>query len=89
MLREYQSKPVSVLACMIEDTGIVTKKKAGEYEYTHKGRGASTTLLVFSASEKQVPEVGDFIIKLSDEDIYLCKAGVFCEKYNVRGMYIR
>ena len=88
MLREYVSKPSTVLACIITDKGTLTKKKAGEYEYKEKGKGASTTLLLFATSPKQEPEVGDAIIFLDKEDIYLCKAGVFHGKYNHKGMEI-
>lgn len=88
MLKEYTSTPQTVLACMIIDAGTVTKKKAGEYEYIAKGKGASTTKLLFATSPKQEPEVGDFIIYHSKDDIYLCKAEVFNVKYRPKGMVI-
>ena len=89
MLREYTSIPQTVLACMIEDAGTVTKIKAGEYKYTHKGRGASTTLLTFATSPKQTPKAGDFIIQHSKTDTYLCPKDVFEAKYKGQSMVIR
>lgn len=89
MLREYTSKPCTVLACEMIEEGDVKDKGKGVWRYTHKGRGASTTMLDFSVSKDQEPEAGDFIIKLSKTDIYLCKAEVFHAKYGVKGMVIR
>jgi hypothetical protein len=89
MLRNYTSKQVNVLACLIEETGTVTKIEDGEYKYEHKGRGAITTVLIFAVSNKQNPQAGDYIIQLSKEDIYLCPADVFKEKYVVTGMVIK
>ena len=89
MLREYTSKPCKVLACMIEDTGTVTKVKDGEYKYKHKGRGASSTLLTFATSPKQVPKPGDYIIQWSKQDVYCCDADTFKKKYSVEGMVIK
>lgn len=85
MLRQYNSIPKTVLACMIEDTGTVTKIKAGEYKYEHKGKGASMTLLVFQTSPKQEPKTGDFIMYENRDDIYLCPADVFHGKYRIQG----
>lgn len=88
MLREYNSKPCTILACMIEDTGTVTKIEdaEGTWEYKHKGKGASTTLMVFQASKEPVP--GDYIIQHSKTDIYHCPADVFASKYAVKGAMI-
>jgi hypothetical protein len=91
MLKEYDSRPCTVLACLIEETGVVTKlkekdKSSFKYKYTHKGRGASTTLLEFNAPEK--PEVGDYIIMASKTDVYHCDAKLFAKKYTRKGMSI-
>lgn len=88
MLREYVSKPQAILACIITEKGILTKKKSGEYEYKEKGKGASTTLLLFAVPSKQTPEIGDFIMYADKEDVYLCKADLFHAKYNHKGMEI-
>jgi hypothetical protein len=74
---------------MIEDTGTVTKVKDGEYKYKHKGRGASSTLLTFATSPKQVPKPGDYIIQWSKQDVYCCDADTFKKKYSVEGMVIK
>jgi len=90
VLIEYTSKPVTVLACKIEEEGKVEKcKKAGVYCYTHKGKGAVSTKLDFTVATGQKPEAGDYIIYLDAEDIYLCKADVFDKKYGVKGMIIK
>lgn len=88
MLKEYISKPCTILACMIEDTGTVTKIKdaEGAWEYKNKGKGATRILMQFQASKKPVP--GDFIIQHSKTDIYHCTADVFAAKYVVKGMVI-
>jgi len=89
MLREYNSKPSTVLACMIEDTGTVTKvpKEEGTYLYQNKGKGASTTRMKFKASKK--PVAGDYIIQHNKEDVYHCTADVFASKYSIKGMVIK
>jgi len=90
MLRSYTSRPTTVMACMIEEDGKTEKVKAGIYRYTHKGRGAASTLLEFTVGAKQkAPVAGDFIIRLDKEDIYLCGREVFLKKYEVKGMVIK
>ena len=79
MLREYSSKPSKVLAEIIVEEGTLTELKKGTYEYKHKGAGASSTLLVFTANKK--PVVGDAIIWQSKKDIYHCPKDVFDGKY--------
>ena len=88
MLVEYISKPVTVLACEIKKEGKI-KKKEGGYVYTHKGRGAVMTCLEFTTNAEQEVRTGDFIIKLSNTDCYLCPANVFERKYGIKGMVIR
>jgi len=90
MLIEYTSKPITVLACKMLEEGTIEKaKKAGMYVYSHKGKGAVKTRLEFAVSSNQKPVPGDYIIKLSKDNIYLCKADVFDKKYGVKGMVIR
>jgi len=89
MLREYTTRPLTVLACIVEKEGEVTKvkDKEGLYQYKHKGKGAITTLLTFTATAPVEP--GDAIIMVSDTDISHCPWDVFQAKYNVQGMQIQ
>lgn len=94
MLREYTSKPCTVLACMIEDAGEVTEVKGKEstFQYKHKGKGAVSTLMVFTAAPDEdgdyLIQPGDYIIQVSKTDIYHCPADVFKMKYSVQGSVI-
>jgi len=87
MLREYTTRPCTVLACIVEKEGEVTKLKDGKFQYKHKGKGAITTLLTFTATAPVEP--GDAIIMQSEEDIYHCPWTLFQEKYNVQAMQIQ
>jgi len=86
MIKEYTTKPCTILACCIEKEGTVTKKD-DKFVYECKGKGAVRTKLTFTATTK--PKVGDYIIQLDKEDIYLCKREVFLKKYKVKGMVIK
>lgn len=90
MLKSYDSRPCTVLACEIEEQGEIskTKGKAKSYTYSckHKATGINT-LLVFGASEE--PKVGDFIIQTSKADIEHCPRDVFEKKYTIARMLIQ
>jgi hypothetical protein len=85
MLREYDTRPKVVLACLIEETGEIKKVSTGKYKYTHKGKGAVSTCLEFTVSKKPVP--GDYIIYLSKDDCYHCTKEVFESKYMPRSSH--
>jgi len=87
MLKEYSSKPCTVLACEILEEGKVEGSKAKGYTYTCKGVHGITTLMKFEATVK--PEVGDFIIELSKNDVYHCPKDVFEKKYSTTRMLIQ
>lgn len=90
MLKEYTTKPQTVLACKMEESGEIKKVKTGVYRYTHRGRGAATTMLEFTIGAKQpAPVIGDFVIHLAKDDIYGCEALKFRDKYTVQGMKIK
>jgi hypothetical protein len=84
MLREYTTVQKTRLACQIEETGNIEKIKAGEFRYTNK-QGAITELLEFSCDTKVTPKAGDYIVKISDDDIYHVKQKVFEESYRPAG----
>jgi len=90
MLKDYTTKPMTVLACEITEAGKIEKIKTGVYKYTERGRGAASTLLEFTKGAKQKePKVGDFIIRLKKDDIYLCDRETFLKKYACEGMKIK
>lgn len=90
MLKNYPIKPGDVMACEIAEDGTLTDLEGGVWKYRHKGRGPATTILEFTIGAKQAaPKVGDFIIRLSKTDIYLCGRAVFLKKYVVERMRIR
>ena len=88
MLKEYKTRPCTVYACEIKEDGEVKAgKEKGKYIYSHKGRGAVRTILEFTSTTK--PKVGDFIIRLTEDDIYLCMQDVFKAKYSIVGGVIK
>lgn len=89
MLREYNTIQKTILACVIEEDGELKELKKGQWEYRHKGKGATTTLLIFSVSVGKKPKVGDAIIFLDKNDICHCKKSVFDSKYQRLGMTIK
>lgn len=87
MLKEYNSKPTTVLACRIEEGGTIAKlKKTDMYEYKHKGKGATTTLLQFTASKE--PAEGDYIMQFRKGEYYHHPEDVFNSMYITKGMTI-
>ena len=94
MLREYTTRPVKVLACIILEKGKLSKlvddkgKETGKWRYIEKA-GGLTCQLDFSVPAGVEPVVGDAIIQQSKEDIYHCPKAVFEHKYAVQGMMIR
>ena len=88
MLREFITKQKKVLACEILESGKLTKLESGYYKYNNK-IGAVNVEYEFSVDTKQVPVVGDMIMYLSKDDVYLCKRKVFDDKYSPVGMVIR
>ena len=95
MLKKYTQRAIDILACEIHKDGKIEKlldekKKEvkGEYVYTHRGRSAITTRLIFSVDPKQEPQAGDFIVHANKDDIYCCPKDVFDKKYLVAGMSI-
>lgn len=92
MLREYKTIQQNKFACQIEETGKIEpikdaetgKTLPGRARYTNK-RGAITELMEFTHDVKQKPEVGDYIVKQSEDDIYLVKQAVFEKSYRPAG----
>jgi len=84
MLREYTTVVQTRLASKIEESGNLEKIKAGEYKYTNK-QGAITELLEFSCDTKVTPKPGDYIVKLSDSDIYHVAKEEFEKSYRPSG----
>lgn len=80
MLREYTTRVQKKQACIIEESGKLEKVKTGVAKYTNKV-GAITELYEFTYSDKQTPEVGDYIVYQSADDIYLVKKAVFEKSY--------
>ena len=88
MLREYSSIPQKRLACQIEESGKVEKVSDGIAKYENKV-GAVTELLEFKYTEGQKPEVGDYIVFISKEDVYLVKKDLFESSYRSTGFKLR
>ena len=91
MLKEFVNRPQKRLACVIEEKGELEKLEKGVWKYTHKGKGATTTLLKFSTLKNKKdaePQVGDYIVFLSKTDVYLCDKKTWEDAWSPSGMRI-
>lgn len=86
MLKEYETRSVSILACEILEGGKLSQVKGSKdrYKYEHKGKGGILTILEFDGNGHE-PEAGDFIIQRTKDDVYLCPMEAFHEKYRQKG----
>ena len=89
MMRVYKTKPQTRTACEIEKTGTLKELKKGVWQYEDRGRGASMTRLEFTVSVKEKPKIGDYIVRLDKNDIYLCSQAVFEKTYAREGFNIK
>lgn len=87
MLREYQSIPQKRLACQIEEGAKVEKLRAGVARYTNKV-GAIQEIMEFQYGDRK-PEVGDYIVQVSKDDVYLVKKELFERTYRSTGFKLR
>lgn len=71
--REYQSRPVTRLAYRITESDAVQALPDCTYVIEIDGEDVS-----FKAYEP--PQAGDYVVYLTDEDIYHCSAAVFRER---------
>ena len=68
--KDYQSKPITRTAAVIpEGVPIV---------YTPENSEATVSDVTFKCYEK--PVAGDFVVHLSEEDVYHCSKAVFAER---------
>jgi len=79
MFKEYQSKPVICTARKIQATDVINKVEGTEATYLLTAEEAGT--ITFKAYE--LPEVGDYVVYLRNDDIYHCSAGVFGERNTI------
>jgi hypothetical protein len=90
MLKEYTNIPASRLACVIEESGVLTKLTKGEWKYTNRGRGAVSTELVFMTRTKQKdPVPGDYIVQISKTDVYHCDKKTWEGNWIPKGFYVK
>lgn len=86
MYKEYKSIPQTRMACQMQEGGTITKVKAGIYSYKRKGSGGMMELVEFGVNVKQPePKLGDYIVKLKADDIYLVEKEQFEKTYNPVG----
>lgn len=86
MYKEYKSIPQVRMACEMKEDGKLTKVKAGIFKYERKGAGGMTELVEFGVNAKQgTPKLGDYIVKLNDDDIYHVEKEQFEKTYNPVG----
>lgn len=78
MFKDYQSKPVTRRAYQIEEGDVITKEE-GESSFSIIVAGKTKDDRVFFKAHEQV-KVGDYIVYLTDSDIYHCFAVVFAER---------
>lgn len=89
MLREFNNKPQTRLACRIEDGGTLEKVKKGIWKYTNQLKGCTKVELEFQVGATQEdPVVGDYIVYLDANDIYLCDKEKWEASWNPKGMVL-
>lgn len=71
--KEYQSKPITRLAYRITGQEALTPMGNGTYTLSTPAGGVT-----FKAYETILP--GDYIVHLSDNDVYHCRQAVFLER---------
>jgi hypothetical protein len=70
---EYESKPVTRMAYRVKSTDFIFGISDSTFTIDIRGE-----VYTFKAHEVVFP--GDFIVRLSDDDIYHCREAVFLER---------